>query len=71
MEEGDLIRIDIHQRRLDIVGVKGEEMTLEEISQVLALRKAAWQPPELKKKTGILKIYSKLAVSSIKGAYME
>ncbi|MEN1761526.1 dihydroxy-acid dehydratase [Anoxynatronum sibiricum] len=71
VEEGDLIRIDIHQRRLDIVGVKGEEMTLEEISQVLALRKAAWQPPELKKKTGILKIYSKLAVSSIKGAYME
>lgn len=71
VEEGDLIRLDIPARRIDIVGVNGEARTEEEMEAVLSKRREAWKLPPLKKKTGILAIYSKLAVSPMKGAYME
>ncbi|AOY76098.1 dihydroxy-acid dehydratase [Clostridium formicaceticum] len=71
VEEGDLIKIDIPNRVLEIVGVQGEEKSKEEIKAILAERKKHWKKPMMKKKTGILGIYSKLAVSPMKGAYME
>ncbi len=71
VEEGDLIRIDIPNRSLDIIGVNGEEKTSEEIEKILEERKMRWKKPEAKYKTGVLSIYSKLAVSPMKGAYME
>ena len=71
VEEGDLIRIDIPARRLDIVGVGGEERTPEEIADVLRERRAHLRPPCLKEKTGFLRIYTRLAASPAKGAYLE
>ena len=44
VEEGDLIRIDIPERVLEIVGIHGQEMTKEEVDKVLAERRAAWSP---------------------------
>lgn len=44
IEEGDLIRIDIPARLLEVVGINGVEMSPEEVNKVLAERKAAWQP---------------------------
>lgn len=41
VEEGDLIHIDIPERRLEIVGVKGEPKTPDEMDQILAQRRAA------------------------------
>ena len=35
VEEGDLIRLDIRERALDIVGVRGEHRTPEEIGRIL------------------------------------
>lgn len=71
VEEGDLIKIDIPNRTLDIVGVKGKIKTTEEIECILKEREDNFTMPNLKEKTGILKIYSKLAVSPMKGGYME
>ncbi len=71
VEVGDLIKIDIPRRTLDIIGVKGERKTPREIEQILNERSKKYIMPEIKKKRGILKIYSKLAVSAFKGAYME
>ncbi len=71
VEEGDLIRIDVIGRRLDIVGVKGVEMSPEEIEAVLAARRAAWQPKESKYPSGVLNIFSRHAVSPMQGGYME
>ena len=71
VEEGDLIRIDIPKRTLNLIGVKGEDKTPSEIEEILEKRKKQLVMPEFKKKSGIMKIYSKLAVSAMKGAYME
>ena len=71
VEEGDLIEIDIPERKLAIIGVKGEKKTPEEIQAILAKRRANWtlRPPRYP--NGVLKIYSEHAVSPMKGGYME
>ena len=71
VEEGDLIEIDIPNRRLSIVGIKGERKTPEEIAAVLAARKKNWKPKPLKYKSGVLRLFSEHAASPIKGAYMQ
>lgn len=71
VEEGDLIRIDVENRELSIVGVNGHEVSLEEMEQILAERKKWWQPKPAKYTKGALKIFSEHAVSPMKGGYME
>ena len=71
VEEGDLIQIDIPNRTLAIVGVHGQAKTPGEVEEILAARRAKWQPKEPKYKHGLLKLYSQHAVSPMKGAYME
>lgn len=71
LEENDLIRIDIPERTLEIVGIDGKEMTQEEVASILKERKTQWQPREQKYKKGVLRIYSEHAVSPMKGGYME
>lgn len=71
VEEDDLIRIDIPARSLDIIGVKGKEMSKEEIAEILGERRKTWKPKEAKYKSGVLKLYSQHAVSPMKGGYME
>ena len=71
VEEGDLIQIDIPNRTLAIVGVQGQAKTPGKMEEILARRRAEWQPKEPKYKKGLLKLYSQHAVSPMKGAYME
>lgn len=71
VEENDLIEIDIPGRVLQIIGVNGEKKTLEEIEAVLEHRRHKWEPREEKYKKGVLSIFSKHAVSPMKGGYME
>ena len=68
VEEDDLIYINVKERRLEIVGVKGEKRTPEE--EILKARKAKWQPKPPKYTKGTLKLFSEHAVSPIKGGYM-
>ena len=70
VEEDDLIYINIKERRLEIVGVKGEKRTTEEMEEILKARKAKWQPKPPKYTKGTLKLFSEHAVSPIKGGYM-
>ena len=71
VEEGDLIHLDVRQRILEIVGVKGERKTPEEMEAILAERKKNWQPKPVKYKRGVLRLFSDLAASPMKGAYLE
>jgi len=71
LHDGDLIKIDIPTRRLDLVGIDGKVMTEEEIDNILIERKNKWVKPKPKYTTGVLGLYAKLAVSPIKGAYMQ
>jgi dihydroxy-acid dehydratase len=71
VEEGDLIRIDIPGRRLELAGVNGELLTPEAVSAVLELRRAAWRPPQLPRARGALGVYRRLAGGALRGATME
>jgi len=61
VEEGDLIRIDIPNLKLELA-VSEEE---------LAARKAKWQPREPKVKTGCLARYAAMVTSGNRGAVLE
>ena len=71
VEEGDLIEIDVLDRRLNIIGIQGVEKTPEEIDAVLAERKKKWKKRSRKYKKGVLRMFSEHAVSPMKGAYLE
>jgi len=71
VEEGDLIKIDIPNRILEIVGTNGMEKTQKEIEDILNIRRKSWIKPKPKYSKGALGIYTKLAVSPMKGGYME
>jgi len=72
VEDGDLIEIDIPNRKLNIVGIKGQRMDLKEIDEELNKRRKDWElPKECKNKTGVLKRYTDTAVSAMLGAYMK
>ncbi len=61
IEDGDIISIDIPNRRLQL------EVSEEE----LAKRKAAWKQPEPKIKTGYLSRYARLTTSASTGAVLK
>ena len=61
IEDGDMISIDIPNRKLELL-VSDEE---------LAVRKAAWKQPEPKVKTGYLSRYARLVTSANTGAVLK
>ena len=71
VEEDDLIELDIESRILRVIGVKGKQMSEEEVDEIFAKRKNKWQAKEEKYKSGVLNIFTKHAVSPMKGGYME
>ena len=71
VEEGDLIYLNVMERKLEIVGIAGKRMSPEEVDRMLAERKKNWQPKPPKYKKGVLRLFSKLAASPMKGAYLD
>ena len=71
VEKDDLIEINIPERILAIVGVKGQRKTPEEIEAILAERKKHWSPKPCKYQTGVLRLFSAHAASPMKGAYLD
>lgn len=55
VEFDDLIELDIEKRLLQIVGINGKQMPLDEVNAILAKRKESWKPKERKYKSGVLK----------------
>lgn len=71
VEEGDLIEIDVKERKLNIIGIAGERKSMEEIDAILKERRRSWKPREPKYKKGVLRLFSLHAASPMKGAYLE
>lgn len=71
VEDGDLILIDVRTRKLEIVGVAGEEKTPEEIDAILKERKKAWKKRPSRYDSGVLSVYTRLAASPMKGGMTE
>ncbi len=71
VEEDDLILIDIPRRRLDIVGVKGERKSPEEMEVILAARREKWKEHPAKYSKGVLRRFSLHARSPMEGGGVE
>lgn len=71
VEEGDLIEIDVFERKLNIIGIAGERKTMEEIDAALAERRKNWKPRPPKYQKGVLRLFSELAASPMQGAYLK
>lgn len=71
VEEGDLIKISVSERKLSIIGVNNRELPEEEIEKILVERKKNWKKPEPRFNKGPLAVYTRFAVSPMKGGYIE
>ena len=71
VEEGDLIGIDVKERKLNIIGVNGVHKTPEEIDEILKKRRKNWKPRTPKYNNGVMGLFTRHAVSPMKGAYLE
>jgi dihydroxy-acid dehydratase len=70
VEEDDLIEINVPERRLAIVGVRGEPRSEAEMEAVLAVRRRHWTPQSPRHGSGILSLYSQVARRTSEGAAM-
>jgi dihydroxy-acid dehydratase len=70
VEDGDLLEINIPERKLNVIGIAGEEKTRAEIDEILAARKEEWQQPEPKFNSGTLGLFVRHAVPAAQGAYI-
>ncbi|NVB83525.1 MAG: dihydroxy-acid dehydratase, partial [Kofleriaceae bacterium] len=67
VEEGDLIEINIPERKLAIVGIDGRRAADDEITRVLADRRSRWTPMRPRHDRGILGLYSRVATEPALG----
>ena len=59
------------ERKLNIIGVNGVHKTPEEIDGILKKRRENWKPREPKYNKGVMGLFTRHAVSPMKGAYLE
>lgn len=71
VEEGDLIELDVKERKLNVIGVNGQRKTPEEMQEILKARRDAWKPKKMKYRRGTLRLFAEHAVSPMKGAYLN
>jgi dihydroxy-acid dehydratase len=69
IEENDLIRIDIPNRKLDLIGWDGEEKEESAVARVLKERSETWRQRSVSRR-GILGLFSKAAGKTSEGASM-
>jgi dihydroxy-acid dehydratase len=68
IEDDDLIEINIPERRLAVVGVKGQRLPEDQVEAELAERRRHWTPPPPRHGKGILALYARVARGSSDGA---
>ncbi len=69
--DGDLIELDIPNRRLNIVGVAGNPCDESTVLAVLEQRRSVWKAPQGKRRRGVFKRYTERALSAMQGAGLE
>ena len=67
VEDGDILAYSVKNRSLDIVGIRGEEKSPEEIEEILQERRKAGILPRPERKC-LLKRYTSHALSAMEGA---
>lgn len=67
LEDGDLIKMDVAARSLDVVGVSGQPLPPEEVAKVFAARKATRPALPVKADSPVLRLYKRLALGTDRG----
>jgi dihydroxy-acid dehydratase len=70
VEEGDLIEINVPERRLAVVGTHEGRLSPELVDRLLEERRARWVRPKARHDRGILSLYARVAGSPTDGAYL-
>jgi dihydroxyacid dehydratase/phosphogluconate dehydratase len=68
VEEHDLIELNAPERRLSIVGTEGKPRPEDEVTEILAERRARWSPRPGRHSHGILSLYEQVASGASHGA---
>jgi dihydroxy-acid dehydratase len=68
IEENDLIELNVPERRLAVVGVDGEPRPDDEVTEILARRRARWSPRPPRHSRGILSLYERVSSDASHGA---
>lgn len=71
VEEGDIIEVNIPERKLNIIGIDMKKCDKEEIDRILEKRRKKLTKRESKYKRGAIKLLAEHSVSPMKGAYLE
>jgi len=71
LEDDDEILIDIPNRVLALVGVKGRKLDESGAREILEARKKSWTPKKIEHPYGLLRRYAKQAGSAMKGAVID
>jgi dihydroxy-acid dehydratase len=68
VEENDLIELNVPERRLAVVGVDRQPRSEDEVTAILAARRARWSPRPRRHTRGILALYERIASDASHGA---
>ena len=68
VEENDLIELNAPERRLAIVGIDGQPRSEDEVTEILAERRARWSRRPPRHTRGILSLYEQIASDASHGA---
>jgi dihydroxy-acid dehydratase len=70
IEEGDLVEINVPERRLALVGTREGPLSPEQVDRLLGERRGRWTRPKPRHTRGILSLYSRVAAGPADGAYL-
>jgi dihydroxy-acid dehydratase len=68
VEENDLIELNVPERRLAVVGVGGQPRPADEMTEILARRRARWSRRPPRHTRGILSLYEQISSDASHGA---
>lgn len=68
IKTGDIIEYDIESRSLNVVGIDGQEVSLEEVETAFSGRKPEMEAISAPARKGLLKRYTESALSAMEGA---
>ncbi len=68
VQENDLIELNVPERRLAVVGVEGRPLSEDEVTEILAGRRARWSRRPPRHTQGILSLYERISSDASHGA---
>jgi len=71
VEDNDIVELDVHNRKINVIGIQGKKCSLEEVDKIFGERKKSWKAPDYSNRKGIFGRYTAHATSGMKGAFIK